>query len=228
MFKSRGEPNMNNMVADALDASMGNLMEMRELAVSAVDRPADSPERVSIAEKLLRMYHNGLQYTGPAKRPEKDKYNAHYKLMGQSLLHSLYFPAIYHWFKIFGRQNVLVIPAESLRDPRDFGDGLSDTLYVNGKKTYRKGHTPSEQAGRLERNKVVVRPMRDRLNRIYKFMGLCSYDIVPVVDYHSAAGSQALIPKEHQLNATNAARLRDFFQPFDQLLFDLVGGNFTY
>lgn len=119
-FKSFGLQNMNLMVDEALDPGRGGMLDLHQAAVTALKAKAGSPERQALVEKLVDMYHAGVTrecssgvasgVAGSGSGCNKQRYHR----AANVIFHSLYFPAIWHWMRVVGQTNVLVLQAESI------------------------------------------------------------------------------------------------------------------
>ena len=102
---------MNLLVDVALNKSMP-FYQYYELALLADNERENITRKVELVEDLMVTFFKGIQAEN------------YYRRSVNVLLHSLYFPAIYHWMKILGRRNVMIIQAEALKEK----NALSETL----------------------------------------------------------------------------------------------------
>jgi hypothetical protein len=61
--------------------------------------------------------------------------------------------------------------------------------------------------------------------RSTRFIGICQWKNVPKGFTHE---TKMQIDPKHALNATMEQRLRDYFRPFNLLLYELIGEDFGY
>ena len=102
---SSSQESINDLVDLALDDRKGGLMEVFHLAnassysgdIHRVPSSSSSP-----LEVMVERYLKGF----------RSKDFKHYQRAASIISHSLYFPAIFHWIKVFGRSNIKVVAME--------------------------------------------------------------------------------------------------------------------
>lgn len=71
------------------------------------------------------------------------------------------------------------------------------------------------------KNKTFV----SNMNRIFKFLKLCPLSKVSIVDAHSTKENA---PHEDGLDNETREKLKEFFRPFNQLLYDFLDEEFGF
>ena len=112
-FKSFGLQNMNDMVDLALDPQRGGLADLHHLATQAAAAAKGSAQRLDIVTRLVDLYHGGIvRPCGSSNTSTCDP--KRYHRAANVVFHSLYFCAVWHWSRVVGPQNVLVVAAENI------------------------------------------------------------------------------------------------------------------
>lgn len=121
-----------------------------------------------------------------------------YKKCANIIFHSLYFPSIYMWKKKFCHKRILVISAEQLNPS---ASSLNNKINYNS-----------------TTNLINI-------NKVYDYLGLCPRFSIPDFDQHETRSD---VLENYSLNKTMKLKLKEFYKPFNQLLFDLIDENFNY
>lgn len=196
---------MNDIARLALNESTKGLYDLYPLAMHALEVPVGE-ERTERIEKLMTKYQSGLL-----------KHDTLYRRACNIFIHSLYFMPIYHWSKVLKKGNVLVIAAEQL-DPKK-----TDPIFKKKSQIILRP-TPDEDSYdsfNNMKNKTFV----SNMNRIFDFLGLCPLSKVSIVDAH---GTKEEAPNEDGLDNETRERMREFYRPFNQLLYDFLHEEFPY
>jgi len=106
-YKNGTVQDINDILSILFDRSEGNIMDWHDLAWAIV-REQDAEKRALLVHSLQSSVFAGL-------KPRKQK---RYKVYGQMIVHSLYFPAIHHWYSKIPSDNLLVIPVDTLNTGR--------------------------------------------------------------------------------------------------------------
>lgn len=102
-YKKGTVQDINEILGIVFDRSEGNIMDWHDLAWAIV-REQDAANRTLLIHSLQSSIFAGL----------KPKKQMRYKVYGQMIVHSLYFPAIHHWYSKIKRDNLLVVPVDTL------------------------------------------------------------------------------------------------------------------
>ena len=102
-YKKGTVQDINEILGIVFDRSEGNIMDWHDLAWEIV-REQDATNRILLIHSLQSSIFAGL-------KPKKQK---RYKVYGQMIVHSLYFPAIHHWYSKIKADNLLVVPVDTL------------------------------------------------------------------------------------------------------------------
>lgn len=114
-FKSFGLQNMNDMVDLALDSERGGLADLHHLATEAAAAPKASVQRLSLVTRLVDLYHGGIVRPCGSKATNMSSCDPkRYHRAANVVFHSLYFCAVWHWSRVVGKRNVLVVKAEDI------------------------------------------------------------------------------------------------------------------
>lgn len=102
-YKKGSLQDINEILGIVFDRSEGNIMDWHDLAWAIV-REQDATNRTLLEHSLQSSIFKGL-------KPKKQK---RYKVYGQMIVHSLYYPAIHHWYSKIPVDNLLVVPVDTL------------------------------------------------------------------------------------------------------------------
>lgn len=103
-FEKVGVGNLNVAIDRVLDRSEGQLMDLYDLAVDALQAPRSSPQRQEKLDALVARFFRGV-------RPH-DPNNVAWNLLKYVIINSIYLPSIYMWCKLLPRHQIMVVRAE--------------------------------------------------------------------------------------------------------------------
>lgn len=218
------------------------LRELEDSARAALAAHAQSTERSRRVAQLVALYHMGITTERPlataprnwtamwhmacatlsmdsalhktcegaaASRSDKEMRRL-YLRAGQIIFHSLYFPAVAHWMNVLGRANVMVVKGEDLVSPSRLMTSQS--------------RGPNFDVDQWKMMKLrEIEQVEDRWARVFAHIGLCPMNMTSRSHYENKTP-----PIEGAARLTNASMtmLRDYFQPFNDLLEQMMGQTF--
>ena len=102
-----GDGNINEMIAHLLDFTLPSnpFRELYQFAQIASSNTSSNDKKLHAVLQLCRLYWKGV------KSQTADKGLRKY---GPLLMHSLYFPAVYHWYASVPQPHIMVVPGEEI------------------------------------------------------------------------------------------------------------------
>lgn len=190
----KGMSDINDIIAYALDpAQPGGLMTLHSLAAEAVNDIKNnrvSFHNSSAIKKLMDQYKRGLQGANIGK----------YRIAANLIIHSIYFPAIYNWADIIGKNNIFIISGEILNPSSSNIQNLHNFKNKSSNDVNLNYH----------------------MNNMFKFIGLCPRK--PFVNSGNIDShvTYSFLADYVKINSTTSANLSSFFKPFNLLLQNFV------
>jgi hypothetical protein len=152
----------------------------------------------TIKDSRERTYRSDLLLEKYLLGLKSSKLNQLYKKCSNIIFHSLYFPSIYMWKKKICHKRIKVISAEQLNPA---------ATAVNNKINFNSSTT------------LIG------INKVYDYLGVCHRISIPDLDQHETRSN---VLENHALNSTMKLKLKEFYKPFNQLLFELIDEKFNY
>ena len=154
-FLSKGLPNINDGILSVLPYDGSHLNQLRLHAntlITCIENMKNEDQQQilpsgkcrNFEDSLISLYHLGDHVL---KSP--------YRQMQFVIKNSIYFPAILHWRRILGTDNILIVNSENLQ--------------IKSKKS---------------NHKIIEEPINKELNRIYSFLDICNINQIPRTKIH--------------------------------------------
>jgi hypothetical protein len=194
--------------------------------------------REKLIENLMESYFQGL---GRKKNTKDNIYNR----CGHLILYSLYFMPIYHWHRIFPRENIRLVDISFLQ-PLSLSEEIKremiskpsvidqmdwDHLFRDKPLTILPVQEKGERLpSKKEQQKKVFTELDHeyllhQMNGVYRFLGAPTLKRKFLGIYGHESRQE--VPEEHQLNETMKILLLRYYQPFNQLLREFMEGKYS-
>jgi hypothetical protein len=188
----RGIEDMNVLLDNAI-APGSRLVKVRDQALAAMEEVKSTGH---FGGEAFYLYMN---MTAKFNRPGPEP-NMTYERAANIIFSSLYFHAIYTWDQVMTPTNLLIIEAERI------------SIWRSAEKLAKKNSSVSMLR---YTGFTMTKTLEEEVADVFRYLGLQPLTSLPRLFVHN---SNANIPREHHVDKAHKEQLREFFEPFNQLL----------
>lgn len=209
--QKKHEGNINTAMMEML--SLNITKELYQLATQALHHDNSKYTRILLSRKIWRL----LTHKSNSGRNAATWFDL--------LRRSSYFPFIDHWLRFISKERMKIVFTARLQPRFVSRQDLYNTSndYNNIFSAWNEEIEGSREGELEERKKMEQEYLLQEMNKLFDFLDLPQMASLPsqeAVDTHEA--DKTIVPPQHQLNPAVKSKLEHFFQPFNELLQELV------